>query len=73
MAEKGEQLMVKYYCDKCNLQLETYNIFTIKITPPDFRRWDDEALTEDRILCRGCMELFDGWISITRKMNEADE
>ena len=73
MAEKGEQLMVKYYCDKCNLQLEAYNIFTIKVTPPDFRRWGDEALTEDRILCRGCTELFDGWISITRKMNEADE
>lgn len=54
--------MIKYFCDKCNRELENVDIFTVTVTPPEIRRWDDNARTGTAILCRECMERFDAWL-----------
>lgn len=56
--------MIKYFCDKCNRELENYDIFTVTVTPPEIRRWDDNARTGTGILCRECWGRFEGWIGI---------
>ena len=59
--------MIKYFCDKCGKQLENYDIFTVEITPPEIRQWEDNAYTADPfILCRNCMKSFHVWIAKKR-------
>ena len=66
--------MIKYFCDKCDKELENYDIFTIPVTPPEIRRWDDDARTGECILCRECLDAFQGWLEIrkTKKMTEEE-
>lgn len=59
--------MIKYFCDKCDKELENYDIFTITVTPPEIRRWDDAARTGECILCRKCLDAFQGWLSVSEK------
>ena len=56
--------MITYFCDKCDKELENFDIFTVTVTPPVFRRWDDDARTGDCILCRSCLDEFQRWLSI---------
>ena len=59
--------MIKYFCDKCGKELENYDIFTIDVTPPEIRQWEDDAYTADPfILCRNCMKSFHVWIAKKR-------
>lgn len=55
--------MIKYFCDKCNCELCEYEIYTITVTPPEIRCWDDDEAGTD-ILCRKCWERFEAWIRI---------
>lgn len=58
--------MIKYFCDKCEKELEDYDIFTITVTLPEIRRWDDNARTGDCILCRECLDAFQGWLGLKK-------
>ena len=67
--------MIKYFCDKCDKELENCDIFTITVTPPEIRRWDDAARTGDCILCRECLDAFQGWLEVieeTEKLTEEE-
>lgn len=55
--------MIKYFCDKCGKELENTDIFTVEVTPPEIRRWDDDALTGICIMCRDCLKAFQKWLS----------
>ena len=53
--------MIKYFCDKCGKQLEKYDIFTVTVTPPEWRAWED-ACTGDCIMCHKCLDIFQKWL-----------
>lgn len=53
--------MIKYFCDKCDKELENYDIFIIPC--PEIRTWDDDARTGYCILCRSCLDKFENWVS----------
>lgn len=61
--------MIRYYCDKCEQELGEMDLFVVTVTPPEIRRWDDNAKTGDCILCRECLDGFLGWLEIS-KMEE---
>lgn len=46
--------MIKYYCDKCGKQIESYNIFTIKIKPCSEIAELDMIDEEKFIVCPKC-------------------
>ena len=54
--------MIKYFCDKCGKELENVDIFTVEVTPPEIRRWDDDARTGVCIMCRDCLDAFQKWL-----------
>ena len=54
--------MIKYFCDKCGKELANYDIFTVTVTPPEWRTWADEARTGDCILCSKCLDIFQKWL-----------
>lgn len=54
--------MIKYFCDKCGKECEDYDVFTIKVIPPEFRTWMDDTETGTYILCYGCVRKFNKWI-----------
>ena len=54
--------MIKYFCDKCNKELENYDIFTVDVIPPEIRTWEDDANTGTCILCRVCLKEFQKWL-----------
>lgn len=58
--------MIKYFCDKCEKELENYDIFALTVTPPEIRRWDDDARTGECILCRECLDAFQGWLGLKK-------
>lgn len=53
--------MIKYFCDKCGMQLNTYDIFTAQIIPPEIQTWDDDA--GSYILCKTCFKEFQKWLN----------
>lgn len=56
--------MIKYFCDKCDRELDSFEIFTITVAPPEIRAWADEARTGTCILCPNCLEVFEGWVKV---------
>lgn len=62
--------MVKFFCDKCERELEEIEIFTITVTPPEVRSWSDNERTGTGILCRDCLERLEGWFGIFLKEGE---
>lgn len=52
--------MIKYYCDKCGKQLNTYDIFTAQIIPPENSTWNDDA--GSYIFCKTCFKEFQKWL-----------
>ena len=59
--------MIRYFCDKCNKELiEPSNIFQVDITPPEIRRWTDDAFTGSCILCRDCVVAFNKWMGVLK-------
>ena len=62
--------MIKYFCDKCDRELERFDIFVLSVTPPEVRTWDDNALTGECILCRECLEKFQYWVLATNNDEE---
>ena len=54
--------MVKYFCDKCNKELEEYEVFAVTVFSPDVRSWNDDAKTGDGILCTECVDAFQKWL-----------
>lgn len=54
--------MIKYFCDKCGKELENFDIFTVEVTPPEIRSWDDNARTGICIMCRDCLDVFQKWL-----------
>lgn len=59
--------MIKYFCDKCNkeLNINTFtntDVFTVSIEPPELRKWTDDAETGTYILCYSCVREFNKWI-----------
>lgn len=46
--------MIRYFCDKCGKECEDYEVFTIKVIPPEIRSWMDDAETGIYILCYDC-------------------
>lgn len=65
--------MIKYFCDKCGKELENVDIFTVEVTPPEIRRWDDDARTGVCIMCRECLDAFQGWLSISEQDEQQRE
>ena len=62
--------MIKYFCDKCDRELESCDIFVLSVTPPEVRSWNDNALTGECILCRECLEKFQYWVLVTNNDEE---
>ena len=56
--------MIKYFCDKCDKELEDYDIFTVTVTPPEVRQWTDDARTGTGILCRECLKKMENWMML---------
>lgn len=60
--------MIKYFCDKCEKELEhfdnefTSDLFKVTVDPPDIRKWADDAETETYILCYNCVRKFNKWL-----------
>ena len=54
--------MIKYFCDMCEKQLEEWDIFRVEVTPPEIRRWEDDAYTGSYILCRNCLKVLQNQI-----------
>ena len=57
--------MIKYYCDKCDKEVERYIMFTVTITPPEIRQYGDDDIFDysgSGILCRDCIKEFEKWL-----------
>ena len=55
--------MVKYFCDKCGKELEEYEVFVTTIYPPELTASNSEARAGDCILCAGCVDEFQKWLT----------
>ena len=62
--------MVKYFCDKCNKELEEYEVFVVTVFSPEISSWNDDAKTGDCILCTKCVDEFrNGLLNPLRDVN----
>lgn len=55
--------MIKYFCDKCGKECKDYEVFTIKVIPPEIRTWMDDAETGTYILCFDCTKKLNKWVN----------
>ena len=61
--------MIKYFCDKCGKELNNFNdsnrfasdAFTVRVEPPEIRRWTADAETGTYILCYDCAKALNDW------------
>jgi DNA-directed RNA polymerase subunit RPC12/RpoP len=55
--------MIKYFCDKCGKEIESFiGGFMIKVEPPELRTMATEAETGTYILCYNCVKDLNKWI-----------
>lgn len=65
--------MIRYFCDKCGKELDSFNgtissdTFKVTVEPPEVRRWADDAETGTYILCYDCIRKFNKWIDGKRE------
>ena len=58
--------MIKYFCDKCGKEIESFiGGFMIKVEPPELRTMATEAETGSYILCYNCVRKLNKWINKT--------
>ena len=57
--------MIKYFCDKCGKEAEDWEVFTIKVIPPEIRSWEDDTVTGIYILCSDCTKRLHKWLNKT--------
>ena len=61
--------MIKYYCDKCRKEIDSYRAFTIVVQEPEIHSYADMALFDSYgyQLCDICMKDFSSFFKTKSK------